>query len=117
LTVVDGQDNGAMTKDFAQRLPPIVARTTSLYVVGWLGVGNTAVGGAKGGIVGAEASLSSSARISSPNAAQLPKPSSMAQISAMTTSTRAKRGAVYARKIVQAAAICRARAAHSAIRR
>ncbi len=74
----------------------MVERTASLYVVGWWGVGNTAVGGAKGGIVGAEVLSSSSARILSPNAAQLPKPSSMAQILAMTASTQAKRGAAYA---------------------
>ncbi len=55
-----------------------------------------AVGGAKGGIVGAEALSSSSAKILSPNAAQLPKPSSMARILAMMASTRAKRGAAYA---------------------
>jgi hypothetical protein len=47
----------------------MVARTASLYVVGWWGVGDMAVGGAEGGIVGAEASLSSSARILSPKAA------------------------------------------------
>ncbi len=74
----------------------MVARTASLYVVGRWGVGNTAVGGAKGGIVRSEALLSSLARISSPNAAQLPKPSSMAQILAMTTSMQAKRGVAYA---------------------
>ncbi len=74
----------------------MVARTASLYIVGRWGVGNTAVGGAEGGIVKAEALSSSSARISSPNAAQLPKPSSMAWILAMTASTRAKRGAAYA---------------------
>ncbi len=74
----------------------MVERTASLYVVGQWGVGNTAVGGAKGGIVGAEALSSSLARISSPNAAQLPKPSSMARTLAMTASTRAKRGAAYA---------------------
>jgi hypothetical protein len=95
-TVVDGQDNGATTKDFAQRLPPMVERTASLYVVGRWGVGDTAVGGAEGGIVRAEASSSSSARILSPNAAQLLKLSSMARILAMTMSTRAKRGATYA---------------------
>ena len=39
--VVDGQDNGAMTKDFAQRLPPMVERTASLYVVGRWGGGDT----------------------------------------------------------------------------
>jgi hypothetical protein len=50
----------------------MVARTASLYVVGQWGVGNTAVGVAEGGIVGAEALLSSLARILSPNAAQLP---------------------------------------------
>jgi hypothetical protein len=94
-TVVDGRDNGVSTKDFARRLPPMVARTTSLYVVGRWGVGDTAVGGAEGGIVGAEASSSSLARISSPNAAQLPKPASMAWILAMMMSTRAKRGAAY----------------------
>ncbi len=72
-TIFDGQDNGATTKDFVRRLPPMVARTASLYVVGRWGVGVSAVGGAKGGIVGAEASLSSLARILSLNAAQLPK--------------------------------------------
>ena len=70
MTVVDGQDNGAMTKDFAQRLPPMVERTASLYVVGRWGVGNTAVRGAEGGIIRAEVLSSSLARISSPNAAQ-----------------------------------------------
>jgi hypothetical protein len=55
-----------------------------------------AVGGADGGIVGAEALLSSSTRSSSPNTAQLPKPPSMAWILAMTASMRAKRGAAYA---------------------
>jgi hypothetical protein len=74
----------------------MVERTASLYVVEWQGVGDMAVGGAEGGIVGAEVSLSSSARISSSNAAQLPKPSSMAWILAMITSTQAKRGAAYA---------------------
>jgi hypothetical protein len=76
----------------------MVVRTASLYVVGWWGVGNTAVGSAVGGIVRAEASSPSSLRISSPNAAQLPKPSSMSWILAMTMSTQAKRGATYTSK-------------------
>ncbi len=95
-TVVDRQDNSATTKDFARRLPPMVARTVSLYVVGRWGVGVSAFGGAEGGIVGAEALSSSTAKILSPNAAQLPKPSSMAWISAMTVSMQVKRGAAYA---------------------
>jgi hypothetical protein len=41
----------------------MVERTASLYVVGRWGVGDTAVGGAEGGIVGAEVSSSSSARL------------------------------------------------------
>ncbi len=86
----------------------MVARTVSLYVVGQWGDGDMAIGGAKGGIVGAEALLSSLARISSPNAAQLPKPSSMAQILAMTTSTQAKRGAAYS-------SICHATALSSSL--
>ncbi len=76
-----------MIKDFARRLPPMVARTASLYIVGRWGVGDTVVGCAEGSIVRAEALLSSLARTSSPNAAQLPNLSSMARILAMTTST------------------------------
>ena len=45
MTVVDGHDNGAMTKDFAQMLPPMVERTASLDLVWQWGGGNTAVGG------------------------------------------------------------------------